>query len=75
MMKGSYFRAVLSSFRAVVSSEKQLCELQNYVREKYGAKVKLILMEPYESAYFCCDQEIIFSKAAAKFQHLINFEE
>jgi len=65
---------VESYYRAMVVSEEHLHTLKTYVKEKYGNRMKLLIAEPYEWAHFSSEKEVIFSKAAARFQHLMRFE-
>lgn len=59
----------------MVVSEEHLHTLKAYVKKRYGGGVKFLIVEPYEWAHFSSDNEIMFSRAAARFQHLMILEE
>lgn len=59
----------------IVFSDDHLYRSIKYIREKYGADVRIVFTP---QLYGSCENktdETIYSKAIARFQHLVIFEE
>ena len=64
----------IKDFHWHVYSDNQLYWSIDYLKGKYGTNLNIIFI-PILSTVGFTEEEITFSRAATKFQHLINFED